>query len=100
MHKAKGASMGERDFQNDDGVTKIYEQWQGPVRASLSRFDRFLLIGPCTKGGLALRQLTNTNLHLLSKLIVNISGVGPVFFNGFWETKTALKSFQRSLKTA
>jgi len=26
MHKAKGASMGERDFQNDDGVTKIYEQ--------------------------------------------------------------------------
>jgi len=26
MHKAKGASMGERGFQNDDGVTKIYEQ--------------------------------------------------------------------------
>jgi len=24
MHKAKGAFMGERGFQNDDGVTKVY----------------------------------------------------------------------------
>jgi len=24
MHKAKGAFMGERGFQNDDGVTKLY----------------------------------------------------------------------------
>jgi len=30
MHKAKGASMGEMGFQNDEMVTKIYEQWQGP----------------------------------------------------------------------
>jgi len=26
MHNAKGASLGKRDFQNDDGVTNIYEQ--------------------------------------------------------------------------
>jgi len=26
MHKAKGASMGEMGFQNDEMVTKIYEQ--------------------------------------------------------------------------
>jgi len=30
MRKPEGASVGERGFQNDDGVTKIYEQWQGP----------------------------------------------------------------------
>jgi len=26
MHKAKGASNSEMGFQNDDAVTKIYEQ--------------------------------------------------------------------------
>jgi len=26
MRKPEGASVGERGFQNDDGVTKIYEQ--------------------------------------------------------------------------
>jgi len=44
MHKAKGASMGERGFQNDDGVTKIYEQWQGLMKRSrvnnLVKWDR------------------------------------------------------------
>ena len=30
MHKGKGTPMGERGFQNDDAVTKIYKQWQGP----------------------------------------------------------------------
>jgi len=26
MHKGKGTPMGERGFQNDDAVTKIYKQ--------------------------------------------------------------------------
>jgi len=53
----------------------------GPV---LRRFDQFLLIGPCAEGGpaLALSQLTNTNLQLVPKLIVNISGTGPSVFQG------------------
>ena len=41
--------------------------WSGPV---LSRFDRFLLIGPRAEGGPALRPLTKANLHYLSKLLV------------------------------
>jgi len=49
----------------------------GPV---LSRFDRFLLIGLRAERGPMLRQLTNTNLHFVSKLIVNISGAGPSVF--------------------
>jgi len=58
--------------------SKSATTWQsGPV---LSRFDRFLLIGPRAEGGLALRQPTNTNFHFVSKLIVNISGAGSSVF--------------------
>jgi len=49
----------------------------GPV---LSRFDRFLLIGPRAIGGPALRLLTNTSLHFVSKLIVYSAGAGPCVF--------------------
>jgi len=53
----------------------------GPV---LSRFDRFLLTGPSAKWGLALRLITTTNLHFVSKLIVSIVPArGPVFFKVF-----------------
>jgi len=48
----------------------------GPV---LSRFDRFLLIGPRAKG-VAFRLLINANLHLLSKLLVCNAGAGPSVF--------------------
>jgi len=50
------------DFHNPEAA--------GPV---LSRFDRFLLIAPRAEGDPAPRQLTNTNLNFVSKLIVNIS---------------------------
>jgi len=34
MHKAKGASMGEMGFHNDDRTMKIYEQWQAHIEKS------------------------------------------------------------------
>jgi len=68
----------------------------GPV---LGRFDRFRLIRPRAEGGPALRQLINTNLHFVSKLIVYSVARGLVFFKVFGDTKTVLKLFQRSLKT-
>jgi len=46
----------------------------------LSRFDRFLLIGPRHKGAPALRLLTKANLHFLSKLLVYSAGAGPSVF--------------------
>jgi len=36
MHKAKGAFMGEMDFQNDDTLMERYEQWQGHIKKSPS----------------------------------------------------------------
>ena len=49
----------------------------GPV---LSRFDRFLLIGPRAKRGPALRLLSNSNLHFPSELLVCSAGAGPSVF--------------------
>jgi len=56
--------------------------------------SRFVLIGPGAKEGPALRLLTNTNFHFLSKLIVYIAARGLSFFKVFGETKTVLKLFQ------
>ena len=58
--------------------TKSTKIWQSGL--VLSQFDWFLLIGPRAKGGPTLRQLTNTNLHFASKLILNIFGAGPSVF--------------------
>jgi len=55
----------------------IFCVYTGPV---LSRFDRFLLIGPRAKGGPALRLITKTILHFLSKLLVYSAGAGPCVF--------------------
>ena len=49
----------------------------GPV---LSRFDRFLLIGPRAEGSPALRPLTKANLHFLSMLLVYSAGAEPSGF--------------------
>jgi len=59
----------------------------GPV---LSGFERFLLIGPRAEGGPALRPLTKTNLHFLSKLLVYRAGAGQSVF------QVALRDHNRS----
>jgi len=54
----------------------------GPV---LSRFDRFLPIGPRAKRGPGLRLLNNANLHFLSKLHVYriVPAPDAMFFKAF-----------------
>jgi len=47
----------------------LIRPWAQPGSVS-NRHDRFLLIGPRAKGSLALRLLTNANLHFLSQLLV------------------------------
>jgi len=77
----------------------FYPVWytvrKGPV---LSRFDRFLLIGPRAKGNPALRLLTNQTYTFHRSFLCIVLARGPVFFMLFWETKTSIKFLRRSLK--
>ena len=93
------------DYHHFPLTTRSHSNWPyefglrwlmpGPV---LSRFDQFLLIGPRTEGGPALRLLTKANFTFYRSCLCIVSARGSVFSKLLWETQTVLTFFQRSLK--
>jgi len=85
---------------NNPLLVRVWPMWlsvklylrTGPV---LSRFDRFLPIGPRAEGDPALRLLTNANLHFLLKLLLDSAGVGPSVF--YVERRKRLSNFFNGL---
>jgi len=71
MHNAKGMSMNERGFQNDDEVTKMYEKWQCPMRRArvnnLVKWDRGSGTNIHSKQARVLQYKSDTTIPAMSE---------------------------------
>jgi len=84
-------------------VPPIGNSWCRLRKGAVATRAGFKLIWPISSNrsprqrGPALRQLTNRNLQFYRSWLWIFPAQGPVFFKGFWETKTDLKLFQLDL---